>query len=146
MSAASSISKTAKVNKLKSITGDSSASQDRWYSDLGNRNSAGIKKYGFNWKTDGCSWAPDTLPGGYDFKFPCWRHDFGYRNFKKTVGTSKFHRDHKKRVDKAFLRDMRSVCNRFIWADPYPAAARKRLKAACFKTATKYYNTVKSFN
>ncbi|MCG7527618.1 phospholipase [Streptomyces sp. OfavH-34-F] len=143
--AATKPTKSQKLAKMASITGDSAASQNRWFSALGSRKKASIKKYGFVWKTDGCSWAPDKLPGGYDFGFPCWRHDFGYRNYKKTVGAAKFRASHKARIDKAFLHDMNRQCGRFFWADPYTKAQRKKLKAACNKTATKYYNTVRSF-
>ncbi|MFE0100661.1 phospholipase A2 [Streptomyces sp. NPDC059009] len=140
------VSKAAKLKKMRSITGNSSASQDRWFATLGKKNKASVKKYRFTWETDGCSWGPDKFPGGYDLKFPCWRHDFGYRNYKKTVGKATFRRDHKLRVDKAFLRDMNTVCGKHIWADPYTKAQRKKLRKACYKGAKKYYHTVRSFN
>lgn len=140
------VSKQAKLKKMMSITSNSSASTTRWFNTYSNRNKPSIKKYKFNWKTDGCSWAPDTVPGGYNFYNACWRHDFGYRNYKKTVGKPKFLRDHKLRIDKAFLTDMRSTCNWKPWADPYTPAMRKKLKKACHKTANKYYQTVRSFN
>ncbi|MFJ3091134.1 phospholipase A2 [Streptomyces sp. NPDC086838] len=143
--AAAKATKSQKLAKMASITGDSSASQNRWTVALGSRNSASIKKYSFVWKTDGCSWAPDSIPGGYSFYDACWRHDFGYRNYKKTVGATKFRSSYKARVDKAFLHDMNRSCGRFFWSDPYTKAQRKKLKAACNKTATKYYNTVRSF-
>ena len=37
--------------------------------------------YGFDWSTDYCSASPDQ-PLGFDFRLSCWRHDFGYRNYK----------------------------------------------------------------
>ncbi|MBT2491805.1 phospholipase [Streptomyces sp. ISL-96] len=138
--------KAQKLSKMKSVTAESAASQDRWFAALGKRNTPSIKKYRFTWDTDSCSWAPDKLPGGYDLKFPCWRHDFGYRNYKRIIGAPAFRRDHKKRVDKAFLHDMNRVCDKFVWADPFTPAQRKELKANCKKTAKKYYSTVRSFN
>lgn len=143
--AAAKVTKAQKLKKMSSITGDSSASQNRWFTALGVRKKASITKYKFNWKTDGCSWASDSIPGGYDFHFPCWRHDFGYRNYKKTVGAKAFRASHKKRVDKAFLHDMNRVCGQTFWADPYTKSQRKKLKAACNKTAKTYYDTVRSF-
>ncbi|MFI6861167.1 phospholipase [Streptomyces sp. NPDC050421] len=143
--ATAKVTKSQKLKKMSSITGDSAASQDRWFAALGARKKASITKYKFNWNTDGCSWASDKIPGGYDFHHACWRHDFGYRNYKKTVGVTKFRSAHKKRIDKAFLHDMNRACSRFFWADPVGKAMRKKLKAACNKTATKYYDTVRSF-
>lgn len=40
---------------------------------------------------------------------------------------------------------MNRACSRFFWADPVGKAARKKLRAACNKTAAKYYYTVRSF-
>src|SRR5437879_1240621 len=37
--------------------------------------------YAFDWSTDFCSASPDE-PLGFDFRLPCARHDFGYRNYK----------------------------------------------------------------
>lgn len=34
-----------------------------------------------DWSSDGCSSSPDN-PFGFDFLNSCYRHDFGYRNFK----------------------------------------------------------------
>ncbi|MEU1365609.1 phospholipase A2 [Streptomyces sp. NPDC005803] len=144
-SASATVTKSQKLSKMASITGDSSASQNRWFSALGARNKASIKKYKFTWKTDGCSWASDSIPGGYDFHLSCWRHDFGYRNYKQTVGATKFRASHKARIDKAFLHDMNRACGRTFWADPFTKAQRKKLKAACNKTAKKYYDTVRAF-
>ncbi|KUF19516.1 MULTISPECIES: phospholipase A2 [Streptomyces] len=140
------VSKSAKLKKMKSITSNSKASTARWFDTYSKKNKPSVKKYKFNWKTDGCSWAPDKIAGGYDFHNPCWRHDFGYRNYKKTVGKTAFRRDHKLRIDKAFLTDMRQVCNWKPWADPYTPAMRKKLKKSCNKTANKYYQAVRSFN
>lgn len=34
-----------------------------------------------DWSSDGCSSSPDN-PLGFNFENSCYRHDFGYRNFK----------------------------------------------------------------
>ncbi|WP_239146541.1 phospholipase A2 [Streptomyces sp. SID10815] len=142
--AAAAPTKAQKLSKMKSLTEDSNASTGRWL-DAMNQHLAhkqAIDKYKFSWKTDYCTSSPDTLPGGYNFKMACWRHDFGYRNYKSLVGNYYFKKDHKKRVDKALLRDLYSACDYRPWADPYPASQRARLKAACRKTARTYYGAV----
>ncbi|WP_051789709.1 MULTISPECIES: phospholipase A2 [unclassified Streptomyces] len=144
-SVTASLTKAQKLSKLKNLTEDSNASTGRWL-DAMNQHMAhkqAIEKYKFNWKTDYCTDSPDTLPGGYDFKMACWRHDFGYRNYKGLIGNYYFKKNgHKKRVDKALLRDLYSACDYKPWADPLPASERKRLRAACRKTAEKYYGAV----
>lgn len=60
--------------------------------------------YGFDWSTDLCSRSPDQ-PLGYDFRMPCARHDFGYRNYK-AVNHFPANKGH---VDEAFLYDMNQV-------------------------------------
>ncbi|PHH78427.1 hypothetical protein CDD80_6932 [Ophiocordyceps camponoti-rufipedis] len=37
---------------------------------------------GFDWSTDACTSLPDE-PFGFDFKWACIRHDFGYRNYRR---------------------------------------------------------------
>ncbi|MEU4872962.1 phospholipase A2 [Streptomyces sp. NPDC021608] len=143
-SAAAAVTKAQKLAKMKVLTQDSNASTGKWL-DAMNQHMArkpAIEKYRFNWNTDYCTNSPDTQPGGYDFKMGCWRHDFSYRNYKSLVGNTAFKRDHKKRVDKALLRDLYSACDYRPWADPYPAAQRARLKAACRKAAKTYYGAV----
>ncbi|MFM9707133.1 phospholipase A2 [Streptomyces galilaeus] len=145
-SATAAVTKAQKLSKLKSLTGDSNASSLRW-SDalslhLGNKQA--IEKYRFNWSTNYCNSSPDTLPGGYDFRWGCYRHDFGYRNYKTLAGNYYFKRDHKLRIDKALLRDLNTACGYRPWADPYTPSQRKKLKEACLKTAKKYYQAVRA--
>ncbi|MFG2574406.1 phospholipase A2 [Streptomyces sp. NPDC048481] len=144
--AAAAVTKAQKLAKLKTLTQNSEASSMKWDAALGDHNAgrASINKYNFNWHTDYCSYSPDTLPGGYVFKWGCYRHDFSYRNYKNLVGNAAFKRDHKLRVDKALLGDLNRVCGHRIWADPLPASERSRLKAACYKAAKKYYNAVRA--
>ncbi|MFF3763454.1 phospholipase A2 [Streptomyces sp. NPDC001922] len=131
-----------RLRKLKSLTSKGRASSEAWYEYLALYRH-GSNFFRFNWKTDGCTNAPDKLPGGYDFYYACYRHDFGYRNYKKIVGKAKFRRWHKKRVDQVFLQEMRWACQWKPWPDPVTRPIRKQLKAACLKSANKYYAAVR---
>lgn len=79
----------------------------------------------FKWSTDGCSGMPDTGVA-FDFRRPCWRHDFGYRNYKK------FHiftKANKSVIDDKFLSDMKAHCS----------TRSILLKTSCYETAYIYY-------
>ncbi|CAO2653344.1 Nn.00g027550.m01.CDS01 [Neocucurbitaria sp. VM-36] len=82
-----------------------------------------------DWDSDGCSNSPDN-PFGFDFENSCYRHDFGYRNFKKQ---SRFTEANKARIDSNFKKDMFAQC------------ATEGFKIACEATATIYYEAVKAF-
>ncbi|MEX3101378.1 MULTISPECIES: phospholipase A2 [unclassified Streptomyces] len=144
---ASAVTKAQKLAKLKSITLDTSASTVNWGSalTLHIQKDRAITQYNFNWNTDYCSNSPNELPGGYSFKLACHRHDFGYRNYKELVGEPTFKREHKLRVDKALLLDLKSACNYKPWGDAYPPAQRQQLKNNCLKIAQKYYDAVRVF-
>jgi hypothetical protein len=86
--------------------------------------------YTFDWSTDYCSDSPDA-PLGYDFHLPCWRHDFGYRNFKK-LGTFPAS---KSRIDDSFYYDLKIVCGRYASA----------VRPLCYALAWTYYQAVKAF-
>ncbi len=84
-----------------------------------------------DWSTDYCS-APFVGNTGrsFNFRLPCQRHDFAYRNLK-ILGA--FNEDGRKRADDRFLADMRSTCaprpvtqkyNCYLWADTFYAAVR----------------------
>ena len=84
-----------------------------------------------NWSTDYCS-APLVGNTGRSFNFrtPCQRHDFAYRNMK-LLGT--LTEANRKRVDEQFLSDMRATCaprgisqrfNCYAWAETFFAAVR----------------------
>jgi len=51
------------------------------------------------WTSDGCSYV-DDYPGGFPFIRACWRHDFGYRNYKKQ---NRFSTANKRKIDDKFL-------------------------------------------
>jgi hypothetical protein len=89
---------------LEVWTQTSAASFAKWHIARGNKGA--WAKYRFNWSTDGCTGAPER-PFGYDFRLPCYRHDFGYRNY----GAAGQFKQHKRRLDLAFLADLRRVCD-----------------------------------
>jgi hypothetical protein len=60
----------------------------------------------------------------------CYRHDFGYRNFKKQA---RFTKANKARIDSNFKKDMVNQCQ------------VENFREACEATATVYYEAVKAF-
>ncbi len=84
-----------------------------------------------DWSTDYCS-APFVGNTGrsFNFRLPCQRHDFGYRNLK-IIGA--FTEQNRKRTDDRFLTDMKTTCaprpatqkyNCYLWADAFYGAVR----------------------
>ncbi len=77
----------------------------------------------FDWSTDFCS-APMLGNTGvtYDFRGPCRRHDFGYRNLRlldRRYGAGHWTSANRRRVDLQFLADMRAHCaRRSLWLQP----------------------------
>jgi len=117
-----------KLSALSGFTRPTAPSAARWLSAW--RNRPAWADYAFDWSTDLCSSSPDR-PLGFDFRMPCRRHDFGYRNYK---AVSRFPAN-KSRVDNAFYFDMRRVCA------GYSGVA----KATCDSLAWTYYQAVKHF-
>lgn len=78
-----------------------------------------------DWSSDGCSNSPDN-PFDFNLVKACYRHDFGYRNYKKQ---GRFTENNRLRIDNHFKSDMYTVCNgnwfcnRF--ADAYYLAVRQ---------------------
>ncbi|KLJ11098.1 hypothetical protein EMPG_13618 [Blastomyces silverae] len=58
-----------------------------------------------NWESDGCSKAPDKP--GFNFLPSCYRHDFGYRNYK---AQDRFSKTNKKKIDTLFRGDLYDEC------------------------------------
>lgn len=105
----------------------------------------------FDWSTDFCS-APLVGSTGrsFDFRGPCRRHDFGYRNFKNLDLTTACHRGSscgtrnqtsgrwwnssiRHRIDRQFLADMNDHCASRPGADAW----------TCRTWAQIYYRTVR---
>jgi hypothetical protein len=79
-----------------------------------------------DWSSDGCSSSPDN-PFGFNFVKACYRHDFGYRNYKKQ---SRFNETTRLSIDNNFKTDLYVICNG-NWA--------------CNRTADVYYAAVRQF-
>lgn len=86
--------------------------------------------YGFDWSTDHCTASPDQ-PLGFDFALSCWRHDFGYRNFKQLSAFQ----EHKAHIDAAFYFDMKQICAQYS----------RVLRKTCQAVAWTYYEAVRLF-
>jgi len=93
----------------------------------------------FDWTTDWCS-APLIGDTGrsFDFRGPCRRHDFGYRNLRLLEqrygsGATYWNSEARRRVDQQFLADMKAHCRiRAPW-----------LQASCYGWAQTYYHAVR---
>jgi hypothetical protein len=79
-----------------------------------------------DWSSDGCSSSPDN-PFGFNFVKACYRHDFGYRNYKKQ---KRFNDTTRLSIDKGFKADMYKICGG-NWA--------------CDRVADIYYTAVRQF-
>ncbi|HEX8345102.1 MAG TPA: phospholipase [Actinoplanes sp.] len=125
---AAAAGRAEKLAVLSSWSQTSKASYTAWNAARLNRGPwAG---YGFDWSTDYCTSSPDN-PLGFNFRLPCNRHDFGYRNYRAMGAFSA----NKARVDDAFYADLKRVCATY-------AAA---LRPACYSLAWTYYSAVHTF-
>ncbi|MFI7100804.1 phospholipase [Streptomyces sp. NPDC050161] len=115
-----------KPRVLKTWTETGASSYTTWVAARGNQSK--WSAYGFDWSTDYCSSSPDN-PLGFPFQISCARHDFGYRNYKKSGGFAA----NKPRLDSALYADLRRVCLRYSGAS----------KVSCNALAWTYYQAVK---
>ncbi|MDI6101384.1 phospholipase [Actinoplanes sp. NEAU-A12] len=122
------VSASEKLAVISSFTQSTAASYHRW--NAARQNRPAWSAYGFDWNTDLCSASPDR-PLGFDFRLPCHRHDFGYRNYKAVNAFA----TGKALVDSAFYADLRREC-----ATSAPAA-----RPACHSLAWTYYQAVSLF-
>ncbi|MDP4510142.1 phospholipase A2 [Nonomuraea turcica] len=119
------------------LTKNTKASYNAWARFKINKDTPQVKEYKFNWNTDGCSVPKKIGNSEYwkgVFKTPCDRHDFGYRNVKALVSSSKWRNTYKKPVDDAFLFDMGNVCVKFS----------STKKASCRVAAAAFYGAVRA--
>lgn len=117
-----------KMSRVLSWTGSSVGSYDGWAFGLNNQSL--YREFDLDWTTDFCSSSPDQ-PAGYDFRMPCRRHDFGYRNFKKLDAFDEY----KSRVDSSLLADLVRKCDTYsVW-----------LRQPCYGLADLYYEAVSVF-
>ncbi|MEU9887808.1 phospholipase [Sphaerisporangium sp. NPDC051011] len=117
-----------KLAALSTFTQPTASSSSAWLSAW--QNQGAWADYNFDWSTDLCSSSPDQ-PLGFDFRTPCRRHDFGYRNYK-AVGQFPSNKSH---IDDAFYFDMKQVCARYSGIS----------KSTCDGLAWTYYQAVKQF-
>lgn len=125
---AHAVTSAEKLAVLSSWTQTSVSSYNAWNS--GRLNQSAWSAYGFNWSTDYCSSSPDN-PLGFNFTLPCYRHDFGYRNYKALGQFSA----NKSRLDSAFYEDLKRVC----------ATYNSAVRPACTSLAWTYYQAVRVF-
>lgn len=84
-----------------------------------------------DWRDDGCSHSEDH-PGGFNFLESCFRHDFGYSNYKRQ---GRFTEANRKRLDDNFLADLNRMCDK-----------RSLIPGlACKATAVVYHTAVRRF-
>lgn len=88
----------------------------------------------FDWSSDECSNAPDSIPGLLNFKPSCERHDFGYQN-SHVLGT--WNAAMKKRIDDNFLKDLLKYCEDLPWY-------KKLATIDCAGLAGTYYAAVRA--
>jgi hypothetical protein len=117
-----------KLATLSSFTQANAASYNAW--NAARQNQGAWADYGFDWSTDYCSDSPDQ-PLGFDFRLPCWHHDFGYRNYK-SVGQFPAN---KSRIDSYFYYDLKTKC----------ATYNVFVRPACYSLAWTYYQAVVNF-
>jgi hypothetical protein len=93
----------------------------------------------FDWSTDGCS-APLFGDTGRSFNFrePCRRHDFGYRNLRLLehrygLGRDFWNTTNRRHVDQQFLADMKAHCR----------GRSLLLQPSCMAMAHTYYTAVR---
>ncbi|MGB2568376.1 phospholipase [Micromonospora citrea] len=126
--AAAAVSTEQKLSVLSSWTQTSATSYNAW--NAGRLDKATWSAYAFDWSTDYCSSSPDN-PLGFTFSLSCYRHDFGYRNYKAMGQFSA----NKSRLDSAFYADLKRVCARYNVV----------VRPACYSLAWTYYEAVKAF-
>ncbi|KAG5978015.1 hypothetical protein E4U55_006415 [Claviceps digitariae] len=83
-----------------------------------------------DWWSDGCTDAPDN-PFGFRYTPACWRHDFGYDNFRQQ---RRFTKDNKGRIDINFRDDMMYICDN-----------NGKARGPCKTLARLYYFAVSKF-
>ncbi|MFC6015150.1 phospholipase [Plantactinospora solaniradicis] len=127
-SPAAAVTLEQKLSVLSNWTQTSVGSYNAWNS--ARTNQGAWAEYAFNWTTDYCSSSPDN-PLGFNFELSCYRHDFGYRNYK-SVGQFD---PNKARLDSAFYEDLRRSC----------ATYNAFVRPACYSLAWTYYQAVRVF-
>jgi hypothetical protein len=125
---AAAVTTSEKLSVMSSWSQPNSGSYNAWNS--ARQNQGAWSAYGFDWSTDYCSNSPDQ-PLGFDFRLPCQRHDFGYRNYKAMGAFDA----NKSRIDDSLYFDLKTKCGTYnVFVRP-----------ACNSLAWSYYQAVKAF-
>ncbi|MCU1370859.1 MAG: phospholipase, partial [Ilumatobacteraceae bacterium] len=113
----------------------SRATIDRWLATSpGRLDSAAARGRAWDVSTDLCSFAPNTGPV-FDFRVPCIRHDFAWRNLRRlqaSRGGSINTQARRLRSSRQFLRDMDTTC----------AARHPLQRTSCRAVARAYFTAV----
>lgn len=117
-----------KMARMGSWTQTSESSYDGW--NYGRQHQRLYEEFEFTWATDYCSSSPDE-PSGFDFRLSCYRHDFGYRNYKRLNAFDA----NKSRVDSAFYADMLRKCDTYLVL----------VRPVCYGLGAAYYEAVVLF-
>jgi hypothetical protein len=125
---AAAVTSSEKLAVMNGFTQTGSTSYGAW--NAARLNQAAWASYNFDWSTDFCSSSPDQ-PLGFDFRLSCYRHDWGYRNYK-AMGQFP---GNKTRIDDAFYADLRRKC----------ATYSVIVRPACYSLAWTYYQAVALF-
>jgi hypothetical protein len=125
---AQAVTAAEKLSVMYGWSQPTSTSYNAW--NAARQNQAAWSAYGFDWSTDYCSSSPDQ-PLGFDFRLPCWRHDFGYRNYR-LMGQFPAN---KSRLDDSLYFDLKAKC----------ATYSVLVRPACYSLAWTYYQAVKAF-
>ncbi|MFN8018401.1 MAG: phospholipase A2 [Acidimicrobiales bacterium] len=100
----------------------------RWFElDPGRLDDAASRAAGWDVSTDLCSSVPDRGPS-FDFRWPCVRHDFAWRNIRRLAADRAVVRQARHRADARFLADLRGRCA----ARPAPERVRCRAVALAY--------------
>lgn len=125
---AAAVTAEQRLSVMSTWSQPNSSSYNGWNSARQNQGS--WSAYGFDWSTDYCSSSPDQ-PLGFDFRLSCYRHDFGYRNYKAAGAFDA----NKPRIDDSFYFDLKAKC----------ATYNVFVRPACYSLAWTYYEAVKNF-
>lgn len=110
--------------------GVSDATIDRWVRSSPVRlDTAAARRRPFDVSTDLCSFAPDAGPS-FDFRWPCIRHDFAWRNLHRLevlAGGGIDTRARRVAASRQFGRDLRTTCD---VRPPIPRTACRAVAAA----------------
>ncbi|MET9250323.1 phospholipase A2 [Nonomuraea sp. NPDC003709] len=131
---------TSKRSLLYLMTLNTDSSRNMFWQARNTLDHYGV--YNFNWSTDLCSrpgpdqppvwgWGPIFGFKRVDFRPPCTRHDFSYRNYPDVGWTSASKRHH---LDTVFYAEMRRECDiQLDW----------RYNANCYLVAHTYWSAVR---